>query len=42
MFRIRTSWKAPTKLTGNLQHCARATDQQTNTSPVSCAKLVVR
>ena len=40
--RVTTTWKAPAKLAGNLQHCVRARDGQGNTSPVSCAKLVVR
>jgi Subtilase family len=40
--RVTTAWRAPAKLSGNLQHCVRVTDGQGNTSPVSCAKLVVR
>jgi subtilisin family serine protease len=38
---IGTAWEAPARITGQLQHCVRATDQQGNTSPVSCARLVV-
>ncbi len=40
--RVSTPWKAPAKITGTLQHCVRATDQQNNKSPVTCARLAVR
>jgi subtilisin family serine protease len=40
--RVATPWKVPAKMTGRLQHCVRATDQDRNASPVSCAPLVVR
>ncbi len=39
--RISTTWKAPAKITGTLQHCVRATDQQGNSSRASCARLVL-
>jgi hypothetical protein len=42
VLRVSTAWKVPAKMTGLLQHCVRATDQQKNASPVSCAGLLVR
>jgi Subtilase family len=35
-------WKAPANATGTYWHCVRAIDRSGNTSPVSCAKVVLR
>jgi hypothetical protein len=35
-------WKAPAKARGMYQHCIRASDRGGNTSPLSCARLVLR
>jgi subtilisin family serine protease len=40
---ISTTWAVPAKAgTGSYRHCLRATDRAGNTSPLSCARLVLR
>jgi subtilisin family serine protease len=40
--KVVTAWRAPAKATGTYRHCVRATDRAGNSSPVSCAKVVLR
>jgi subtilisin family serine protease len=40
--RLSLTWKAPKTARGAYQHCVRASDRANNTSPRSCAKLVLR
>ena len=39
---IAVVWKVPAKAKGAYQHCARAIDRAGNSSPMSCAKVVVK
>ena len=39
---IAVVWKAPASAKGAYQHCTRAIDRAGNSSPMSCAKLVVK
>jgi len=35
-------WKVPANAKGAYRHCVRAIDRAGNSSPLSCAKVVVR
>jgi subtilisin family serine protease len=39
---LALAWKAPKSARGMYQHCVRASDRGGNSSPLSCARLVVR
>ena len=39
---IALVWKVPTNAKGAYQHCVRAIDRAGNSSPLSCAKVIVR
>jgi subtilisin family serine protease len=39
---IAVVWKVPANAKGAYQHCVRAADRAGNSSPLSCAKIVVR
>ena len=39
---IAVAWKAPASATGAYQHCARAVDRAGNSSPASCARVVLK
>ena len=38
---IAVVWKVPTTAKGAYRHCVRAIDRAGNSSPLSCAKVVV-
>jgi subtilisin family serine protease len=40
--KLALAWKAPKAARGTYQHCIRASDHGGNTSPLSCARLVLR
>ena len=39
---VAVAWKAPASATGAYQHCARAVDRAGNSSPASCARVVLK
>ena len=39
---IAVAWKAPASATGAYQHCARAVDRAGNSSPATCARVVLK
>jgi subtilisin family serine protease len=39
---VAVVWKVPSNAKGGYQHCVRAIDRARNSSPISCAKVVVR
>jgi len=39
---VAVAWKAPASATGAYQHCARAVDRGGNSSPASCARVVLK
>lgn len=39
---VSTAWKVPAQAAGAYRHCVRVKDRAGNSSPLSCAKLVIR
>ena len=39
---VAVAWKAPASATGAYQHCVRAVDRAGNSSPASCARVVLK
>lgn len=39
---VAATWRAPANASGSYRHCVRAVDRAGNTSPLSCARLVLR
>jgi subtilisin family serine protease len=39
---VALAWKVPANASGAYQHCVRATDRSGNTSPISCARVVLK
>jgi hypothetical protein len=39
---VAVVWKVPSNAKGGYQHCVRAIDRSRNSSPISCARVVVR